>query len=178
MSLQHRWMSPCAALTRGYSLPDHAFLEKNIEPVAADIQLSFYLGNVGLLCPLDEVTDIAFPPPVFRIPNTLQWMQGLVNHRGQLIPVIDLHIVLGLSAPPKSKSMMIVFGKEDHIIGIFVDGLPRRLMIEHRNRLETLPPLPPLLKDYVFTAYRQNNETWLKLDHVKLFDLLAQKVTA
>ena len=173
-----QWMSPCAALTRGYTLHDLTLSEPSEKKVELDAQLSFNIGETGLLCKLDDVTDISFPPEIYHVPNTMNWMLGLANVRGLLVPVVDLHIVLGIKAPKKIKNMLVILSEGDDVIGFLSDGLPRRQFLHENDKLARLPNLPPLLQDFVFTGYSTDGNTWLTLDHKKLFDMLSKKVTS
>lgn len=48
--------------------------------------------------PLDRVAEVLEPVPATRLPEAPPAVLGLVNHRGRIVPVLDLGVLLGL--PP------------------------------------------------------------------------------
>lgn len=61
--------------------------------------LAFVLDGVKLVTAMDEVRELLpYPSDITRVPGTRDWMLGLANVRGELLPVVDLQQFLG-SAP-------------------------------------------------------------------------------
>ena len=58
--------------------------------------LAFRLGGVNLLAAMDEVTELLSPPRLTAVPGAKDWVKGIANIRGTLLPVMDLGGVLGL----------------------------------------------------------------------------------
>lgn len=69
--------------------------------VAADDAARFWVGlgfNVGpynLVCPRDDVREVINPMQTTWIPGAKDWLLGVANARGDLLPVIDLARLLG-----------------------------------------------------------------------------------
>jgi len=56
-----------------------------------------------------------------HVPNSPQWLRGLVNLRGSLVPVIDLGIVFNIR--DKTGHNVIILSIKGRIIGILVDSI-------------------------------------------------------
>ena len=60
--------------------------------------LAFRIGDDRFVCPRDDVREVlVYPDSMTRIPGAREWITGLSNVRGQLLPVIDLKAFLGFN---------------------------------------------------------------------------------
>lgn len=71
---------------------------------------------------IDKIVEILKGQKVFQLPNLPSFLSGVINLRGEVIPVIDLRRRFGIK-PIKGKDRIVVirFGKEK--IGLFVDDI-------------------------------------------------------
>src|SRR5512134_4033948 len=84
--------------------------------------LGFQLGGVRLVAPLGEVMEILKVPRVTALPRVKAWVLGVANVRGRLIPVIDLHRFLGLTATVSRLQWRVLIVEEgDLIAGLLVE---------------------------------------------------------
>ena len=56
----------------------------------APLRYGFTVGKVALLMRSDCMSEVVKPPPIYPIPNTPPWLSGILNLRGNLVPVFDL----------------------------------------------------------------------------------------
>ncbi len=113
--------------------------------------LSVRVGSIGLLLPAAAGRELLDPPPAARLPHTPSWFAGLANVRGALVPVVDT-------------------------AGLIVDGLPRRQGFEASERLNGLPPHPPLLDGHLAAAYGRDGRLWFELDLEGFFRALGERI--
>src|SRR6202046_83953 len=52
-------------------------------------------GDLYLVAREETREVLGLPPTLTRVPGAKQWIKGLANVRGQLLPVVDLRPVLG-----------------------------------------------------------------------------------
>ena len=71
------------------SLPDKVERDSEWSGVA------FRTGDHHLLASLGEVVETLVYPSLTAVPNTFNWVRGIANVRGKLLPVIDLNAYLG-----------------------------------------------------------------------------------
>jgi len=86
-------------------------LEQAPVPEPSDLLtlLTFRIGREGFALPVTSVREVTLVPGLLtRIPRGPEILLGVMNLRGQIIPVLDFHSVLGLSAAPHGKSARII----------------------------------------------------------------------
>lgn len=71
---------------------------------------------------------------ITRIPNSPNYISGLINLRGDVIPVIDLRKKLGMERNNSDKNSRIIIVKENEIVaGLIVDSSSEVLEIDKAN---------------------------------------------
>ncbi|MEO3992621.1 chemotaxis protein CheW [Pseudocitrobacter cyperus] len=86
--------------------------------------LVFRLGNEEYGIDILKVQEIRGCDRLTRIPNTLDFITGVTNLRGVIVPIVDLRLRFGLPAPTHDDStVVIVLNLNDRVIGIVVDGV-------------------------------------------------------
>lgn len=83
--------------------------------------LVFSFGGCVAAIPVDAVEEVSQPLPVSRVPCAGGWLRGLVNLRGQVVPVIDF---CAASESSKDKNeFLVVVNAEGATIGIEVQAI-------------------------------------------------------
>jgi len=94
--------------------------------MASNIQdkyVTFKLGKEYYGLPIENVLSIEKPSKKTRIPNAPEYIIGLINLRGDVIPVIDLRTKLGMEKIDIDKNSRIIIVKENEItVGLMVDS--------------------------------------------------------
>ncbi len=84
----------------------------------------FQLGRELYAVGISDVREIVRMQPITPVPSAPGYVQGVVNLRGQVIPVLNLAARLGLPAQPVTPAtrIMVVQAGQD-IIGMIVDSV-------------------------------------------------------
>lgn len=85
--------------------------------------LSFELGpeTYGIdIRKVQEVRSFESPTP---LPDTPDWLLGVTNLRGTVVPIVDLRIRLGLPAQFEQRTVTAVLDLGSRTTGIVVDGV-------------------------------------------------------
>ncbi|MGH8324361.1 MAG: chemotaxis protein CheW, partial [Steroidobacteraceae bacterium] len=61
-------------------------------------------GDLYLVAREETREVLGLPPTLTRVPGAKQWIKGLANVRGQLLPVIDLRQFLGSGTTPVTRN--------------------------------------------------------------------------
>ena len=86
--------------------------------------LTFALGQEEYGVDILKVQEIRGYDAVTRLPDAPDYIKGVINLRGTIVPVIDLRLKLRLAqARYDSFTVMIVLNVEDRVVGIVVDGV-------------------------------------------------------
>lgn len=110
--------------------------------------LTFSIGDEVFAVHVNYVQTIMNVVEITRIPDSPEYMPGVINLRGQVLPVIDTHIKLNMGADKKTKDSSIivlelVFQGTIMLLGILVDSVNEVLEIED----EHINP-PPSIGNY------------------------------
>ena len=92
--------------------------------VVFDLASELYGVDIG------DVREIIRMQNVTRVPGTPAYMEGVINLRGKVVPVVDLRTRLGLKVHPQTNESRIVvvdIGGKD--VGVIVDGVTEVLRI-------------------------------------------------
>jgi len=85
---------------------------------------TFYVVNQHFGVPVAEVQEIIRDQPTTRIPLAPSAVAGLINLRGQIVPIIDLRRCLGLpDLPSDTPPTHIVLATEGGAVSLRVDQI-------------------------------------------------------
>jgi twitching motility protein PilI len=148
-------------------------LEKRSRSVAASsvaeaetgqewVGVAFRMGGETFLVAREETREVlGYPAVVTRIPGTKNWVKGLANVRGALIPMLDLRQFLGSGATtPGRNTRIVVVNHRDIPAGLMVDEvLGFRRFAESEFNAEA-PPTVIRCDSYLAGAFRRGGEVW------------------
>jgi chemotaxis signal transduction protein/SRSO17 transposase len=88
------------------------------------------VGEESYGIPVQRVREIIRVPPITRVPNGPEFLEGVINLRGQVIPVMDLRKHLGIPYGHETKSSRVVVSELGrHTVGLMVDGVSEVVMV-------------------------------------------------
>jgi purine-binding chemotaxis protein CheW len=86
--------------------------------------LSFVLGDAQYCIDILKVQEIRTYETPTRIANTPAFIKGVMNLRGNIVPIIDLRVKFGLAEPRyDTQTVVIVLNVAKRTIGVVVDGV-------------------------------------------------------
>lgn len=92
--------------------------------------VSFRLGTEEFCIDIAMVQEIVRMPNITKVPRAPEFLEGVVNLRGKIVPVIDLRKRFHLPARQESRSTrIIIVSIESRTVGIVVDGVSEVLRI-------------------------------------------------
>lgn len=104
---------------------------------------SFYLDDT--LCAIDiaKVQEINEDMAITPVPLSPDYVEGIMNLRGQIVTIINLSMKIGLS-PSKidNDSRVIIVNSKDEYIGLLVDKVTEVVSIPKQS----ITPPPPNIK--------------------------------
>lgn len=95
-------------------------------PIGADSNefLTFTLGDEEYGVDILKVQEIRGYDTVTRIPDAPDYIKGVINLRGTIVPVVDLRIKFRLGkAEYNSFTVMIILNVAKRVVGMVVDGV-------------------------------------------------------
>jgi purine-binding chemotaxis protein CheW len=86
--------------------------------------LSFTLGEESYGIDILKVQEIRGYETVTRIANTPDFIKGVINLRGHIVPIIDMRIKLGLGeAKYDASTVVIILNVLKRVVGVVVDSV-------------------------------------------------------
>lgn len=100
----------------------------------ANQYLTFTLHAERFAIPVSQVREILDLIPIVRVPQLPDFVSGVINLRGKVLPVVDLSLKFGLAAAEKSRDTCIVvleFADRDGRIevGALVDAVQEVIVL-------------------------------------------------
>lgn len=161
------WLPPTTALTR-FQLPE--MHDTVVEHTHAETFFGFRVGRLAFLISASTYCEVIEHLNINPLPKVDTWFSGLLNLRGDLVPVIDLQV---LFAEPivHNKRQLFVIDRGEKAMAIWIDGLPEIHNVSLRP-LKQLPSLPPLLERCVISGHLHGHQIWLNVQFDTLFKAL------
>lgn len=92
--------------------------------------VGFRIGRETFGVPISLVREIVRVPSITSVPNAPDYIEGVINLRGRIIPVVDLrkrfHEIVG---EPSKKNRIVVVELENRLIGLMVNSASEVLRI-------------------------------------------------
>ncbi len=104
--------------------PHAVALSKQDRPDPQKSLVGFVVGGIAYAVPISVVREIVNPVPLAELPHAPACVAGVADHRGEIVPIIDLRMRFGLapqSEPRKSKWILIEV--EGRGVGLAVDRM-------------------------------------------------------
>lgn len=107
--------------------------------------LNFRLKDSLFGVPVEQVLRIEHLAPATPVPNAPDFLEGVINVKGDIVPLLDLQkrlrIGRGVGNDPRARVIIVEAG--DEIVGMIVDAV---IGIE-RLPLASIEPPPPMVAD-------------------------------
>jgi len=109
--------------------------------------ISFEIAEQEFCIDIRNVREIRGWAPATPVPQTPSYIQGVINLRGAVIPVVDLRNRLGLGETvPSSRHVILVIQDGERVAGLLVDGVHATFRVDGAL-MQPPPPLESLVSD-------------------------------
>ncbi len=133
--------------------------------------IGFKLGQYSYVAPLGEVVEIVTYPGQTRIPMTQEWVKGVANIRGNLIPIMDLRgLLMDKSTAINANTRVLVVHHNDTFAGFVVEEVMGIRHFSEEERTSILPSVDDRIRPYLRRAYWQRGEYWGVFSMFRLVD--------
>ncbi|BCS54835.1 chemotaxis protein CheW [Geobacter sp. SVR] len=97
--------------------------------------LTFMLGEEVFALDIEKVREVIDYTTVTKVPQTPDFMRGVINLRGNVVPVVDLRLKFGMSMTEKTVNTCVIFtevalGGETVLLGAMADSVREVLDLE------------------------------------------------
>lgn len=99
----------------------------------------FRLGAEEYGVPVDAATAVIRPVAPTPLPGSPSFCRGVINHRGSVIPVVDMRLRFGMGEPTTAPAHLLVLETVDGAVGLLADRVSEVLEVE----TAAVQPAPP-----------------------------------
>ncbi len=134
--------------------------------------VAFQLGNEEYAVDILNVQEINRLLKITRVPRSPDYIDGVVNLRGSIIPVINLHKKFNMEISGNDEdTRIIVFQFDDIKAGIIVDKVSEVLHINQKNIEETASVYNSIDAETIKGVARVDDRLLILLDLQKLLGI-------
>jgi purine-binding chemotaxis protein CheW len=132
--------------------------------------VTFVVGTEEFAVPILSVQEINRMMQITRVPQSPPFVEGVINLRGKIIPVVDLRKRFGLeSKAATSENRIVVVEVSGRVIGFMVDKVNEVLRVPG----SIVEPPPPMVcgidSEYVQSVGKLEDRLLILLDLGRLF---------
>ena len=139
-------------------------------PVEEELQfVNFDLAGEEYLVSVDMVREIIKKITITSIPKSSPYLEGIIDLRGSVIPIINLRKKLG--HPPVSGELeqnIIIVEAASKLIGLVVDGV-REVIRTSAKKIESNPSIHKSAENYLTGVLQRQDRLLIVLDIGALF---------
>lgn len=139
------------------------------EELQATQYLTFVLDKEVFAVDVARVREILEYTSVTRVPKTENYMRGVINLRGSVVPVVDMRVLFGLAEADTTVNtciivMEVVADGSGFVMGALADSV-REVMELDPGQIEPAPKVGSRVKtEFISGMGKQNNEFIMILD--------------
>jgi len=138
---------------------------------AGDLQIvTFFLSNEEFGVDILLIQEIIRPTAITEVPNTPAFLEGVINLRGKVVPVVDLRRRLDLDITPIDKSSRImIIEMGERVTGFIVDSVSKVMSVPS----ESVQGAPEMVtagveSEYIYGVSRLEDRLIILLDFSKI----------
>jgi purine-binding chemotaxis protein CheW len=105
--------------------------------------VGFRVGQQSFGVPISVIHEIVRVPEITAVPDSPDFVEGVINLRGKIVPVVDLRKRFGEKAITRTKkNRILVSESEGKLVGLIVDAASEVLKISENE----IDPPPQVLE--------------------------------
>ena len=152
---------------------NEALQEKKEAASYVDFKMvTFSLAEKDYAIDIMYVKEIAKAGRFTYVPNTLPFVLGVYNLRGEIIPILDLRLFFNIEVQKrddKKLENLLILTLDDQTFGLVVDKIDKVVGVQK----STIQPPHPLFADinikYISGVVENNNRLYVLLDILRIF---------
>ncbi len=137
--------------------------------------LSFKLGEEIFAVDVAKVREILDVTAITKVPQTPDFMRGVINLRGSVVPVMDMRLKFGMPPTERTVNTCIIVMEvsqdgETMVLGSLADSVQEVLDLEP-EQIEAAPRIGTRLRsDFIKGMGKQNERFIIILDIDRIFN--------
>ncbi len=130
--------------------------------------LTFMLDEECYGMEISFITDIIQMQPIATLPEVRHYVKGIINLRGEIIPVMDVRLRFGKPEIPYNERTCVIVARTDSLcVGLIVDSVCEVVQLADEN-IAPPPKINGTSNRYIKSIGKVEQEIKLLLDFEKL----------
>ena len=136
--------------------------------------LTFQLGDEVFSLDISQVREVLDFTDITKIPRSPEFMRGVINLRGSVVPVVDLRVKFGMSKTEKTRNTCIIIVEvavddEQTVLGALADMVDEVIELEP-GQIEPAPKIGARLStEFIKGMGKHNDQFIIILDIDRVF---------
>ena len=150
------------------------------EQTDREVQLVvFELRGERYAAEIDRVHEIIRPPEITKVPRAPQFVEGVINLRGRIVPVVSLRRRFGFpDAEPTRATRIVVMDAAGTTVGLVVDAVVAVTRISLASVEPAGPIVSSLNNEFLRGIVKRSEDLIVLLDVDQVLDEKARAKTA
>lgn len=138
--------------------------------------VTFHIGTEIYGLDILQVQEIIRMVEITRVPNADEYVKGVINLRGKIIPIIELRTRFGIELSEyTNETRIIVLENEEITVGFIVDKVNQVTNIKN----DTIESSPPMMEgidsDYISGVSQQEENLIIILETTKILEIMEEE---
>ena len=137
----------------------------------ANDYMTFRLGSIDYGVELNKIREILiYPSNITPLPGTSEWIKGLINLRGEVVPVLDLRIRFNTSKEAiydDNTAVIAIITEDKRMIGLVVDKVDDVKHVDLSNMVAVTDIGSAIPSKYLKGLLRNSDNTMLVLMNIE-----------
>lgn len=145
-----------------------------VETTETTQYLTFKLAEEIFALDITKVREVLDFTSITKVPRTPDFMRGVINLRGSVVPVVDLRLKFGMTQTEKTVNTCIIITEvsvdnETTVLGALADSVQEVMDLEP-SQIEPAPKIGMRLKtEFIKGMGKQNDRFIILVDIDKVF---------
>jgi purine-binding chemotaxis protein CheW len=127
--------------------------------------LTFNLDDEVFALDISKVREVLDYTTITKVPRTPEFMRGVINLRGSVVPVVDLRLKLGMTQTEKTVNTCIIITEvavedETVVLGVLADSVQEVVDLEP-GQIEPAPKIGTKLRTEFIKGMGKQNENFI-----------------
>ncbi len=123
--------------------------------------VTFMLAGEKYGIDIMQTQEIIKMERITPIPNSLEFVEGVINLRGNVIPIIDLKKRFNLIGGEEASRGIVVVRLVDLVMGVIIDGISKVISIPMSQILPPPPVVAGIGREYISGVGRDSDDNLL-----------------
>ena len=159
-----------------FSPPESISFGKDESETEYAVRYGYRIGEFGFLIGKNSISEVVEDQKVFNMPLADRVLRGLINLRGNLVPVFDIEPLLTHQSRATSRNIILIIGEAGQEVGLTVDELPKP--VYDTGSVGQLPQFGGEIQNFISHGITQGGVDWVEFNCQAFFKSFAESKAA